>query len=160
MIDHSLIPGIAGKLQSKRLKLATVESCTGGWLAMILTSLAGSSHWFERGFVTYSNEAKQECVGVPADLIRQHGAVSEVVAMAMADGGLNHSRADIVLAITGIAGPGGAMPGKPVGTICFAIAGVGEFSGSWCNRFEGDRRAIREQSVNAILGRLSEILEI
>ena len=107
-------------LSNEQLKLVTAESCTGGWVAQSLTAIAGSSAWFDRGFVTYSNEAKQEMLGVPADTLAEHGAVSQPVAVAMAEGALRNSRADWAVAITGIAGPTGGSPQKPVGTVCFA----------------------------------------
>jgi nicotinamide-nucleotide amidase len=102
--------------------LAAAESCTGGWLAQSVTAIAGSSAWFDRGFVTYSNAAKIDMLGVPENTLNRHGAVSEAVARAMAQGALAHSRADWTVAITGIAGPGGGSPEKPVGTVCFAWA--------------------------------------
>lgn len=113
------------KCRARRVTLATAESCTGGLLAAALTAIAGSSDVFERGFVTYSNKAKQEMLGVDAGLIQTHGAVSEDVAMAMAQGALRHSRATLALSITGIAGPGGGSPGKPVGLVHLACAGRG-----------------------------------
>lgn len=109
-------------LRARRLTLATAESCTGGLIAATLTEVAGSSDVFERGFVTYSNEAKTELLGVPAALIQRHGAVSEEVARAMASGALEHSPADIALAVTGVAGPGGGTAGKPVGLVHLAAA--------------------------------------
>ena len=102
--------------------LAAAESCTGGWLAQSVTAIAGSSAWFDRGFVTYSNAAKMDMLGVPESTLDRHGAVSEAVARAMAQGALAHSRADWTVAITGIAGPGGGSPEKPIGTVCFAWA--------------------------------------
>ncbi|HEY9067754.1 MAG TPA: nicotinamide-nucleotide amidohydrolase family protein, partial [Burkholderiaceae bacterium] len=104
-------------LRRAGLTIASAESCTGGLIAAACTGIAGSSDWFERGFVTYSNEAKTESLGVPAALIAAHGAVSDAVARAMAEGALAHSRAQIAVAVTGIAGPGGGSPGKPVGTV-------------------------------------------
>jgi nicotinamide-nucleotide amidase len=111
--------------RDERLKIATAESCTGGLLAALLTEIAGSSAVVERGFVTYSNEAKAELIGVPAAMIAAHGAVSEPVARAMAAGALSHSRADVAVAITGIAGPGGATATKPVGLVHFGLARTG-----------------------------------
>jgi nicotinamide-nucleotide amidase len=104
-------------LKREKLMIATAESCTGGLIAGLLTEIAGSSAYLERGFVTYSNEAKSACLGVPADLIAHHGAVSEAVARAMAAGALAHSRADVAVAVTGVAGPGGGTPEKPVGLV-------------------------------------------
>ncbi|MEA3291274.1 MAG: CinA family protein [Pseudomonadota bacterium] len=135
--------------------LMSVESCTGGWVAQVLTSVPGSSQWFERGLVTYSNRAKTDLAGVDPSLLEQYGAVSEEVAAAMARGGLARSRANLSLAITGIAGPGGGSPEKPVGTVWFAWAG---FPGMGLNqpetsirRFLGGREAVRLQSVKCAL---------
>jgi nicotinamide-nucleotide amidase len=134
-----------------RLKLVTVESCTGGLIAATLTEIAGSSDVVERGFVTYSNEAKSELVGVPAALIAKHGAVSEDVARAMAEGGLTHSRADIAISVTGIAGPGGATAAKPVGLVHLACARRGRQTVHERHVFSGDREAVRFKSVDAAL---------
>jgi len=123
--------------------VATVESCTGGLIARALTEIAGSSAWFDRGFVTYSNAAKIEMVGVSPDTLAAHGAVSEPTAREMAVGGLRNSAADIVLAVTGIAGPGGATPGKPVGTVCFGWAHRDGRVFSETRRVPGDRAAVR-----------------
>jgi nicotinamide-nucleotide amidase len=126
--------------------LATAESCTGGWAAQVVTSVAGSSAWFERGFVTYSNAAKQELLGVRAQTLRAHGAVSEETAREMARGALERSRGTIAVSITGVAGPAGGTAEKPVGTVCFAWARGGEVR-SETRRFAGDRESIRRQSV-------------
>lgn len=134
-----------------RLKLVTVESCTGGLIAATLTEIAGSSDVVERGFVTYSNEAKTELVGVPAALIAKHGAVSEEVARAMAEGGLAQSRADIAISVTGIAGPDGATATKPVGLVHLACARRGRPTTHARHVFAGDRAAVRSASVNAAL---------
>jgi nicotinamide-nucleotide amidase len=136
--------GIA--LQAKGLVLATAESCTGGGVSCAITDIAGSSGWFDSGFVTYSNAAKTAMLGVPAPLIGQFGAVSEEVAAAMAEGALANSGATVALSTTGIAGPGGAVPGKPVGTVCFAWSRAGV---THTERLvlSGDRQAVREQSV-------------
>ena len=112
-----LVQQLAAKLTEKGWMLATAESCTGGMIAAACTDLAGSSQWFDRGFVTYSNEAKTEMLGVPAELIAKHGAVSEEVVRAMAEGAIRHSRAQVSIAVTGIAGPGGGSAEKPVGTV-------------------------------------------
>ena len=132
-------------LAEKSLMLATAESCTGGLVAAAITDVSGSSGWFERGFVTYSNEAKSTMLGVPAKLIRDHGAVSEETAREMALGALARSRAGIALSITGVAGPGGGSGAKPVGTVCFAWAAAGRAT-SETRHFEGDREAVRRQS--------------
>lgn len=136
---------------ARGLVVATAESCTGGWAAQVITHTAGSSAWFERGFVTYANLAKEEMLGVQAHTLATHGAVSLETATEMALGALRHSRATLALAITGIAGPSGGSPEKPVGTVCFAWAArhpQGELVPS-CERrlFAGDRESIRRQSV-------------
>lgn len=130
--------------------LATAESCTGGWAAEVTTSVAGSSEWFDRGFVTYSNEAKQEMLGVKAETLSRHGAVSEETAREMAKGALARSRATVAVAITGVAGPGGGSDEKPVGTVCLAWAS-GSGVGSETKRFSGDRESVRRQSVERAL---------
>ena len=137
----------AGKALTKRGQtLVTAESCTGGWVAQAVTSIAGSSGWFERGYVTYSNAAKREALGVRKATLERHGAVSEPTAREMARGALHRSRATIAVSITGIAGPGGGSPGKPVGTVCFAWA-QGRKIRSEARRYKGGRRSIRRQSV-------------
>jgi nicotinamide-nucleotide amidase len=145
-------------LQQAGLMAVTAESCTGGLIARALTETAGSSAWFERGYVTYSNEAKQASLGVPQDLLREHGAVSEPVARAMALGALACSRAQLALSVTGIAGPGGAVPGKPVGTVCFGWAMVSpgldaDAPLAWTEtcRFDGDRATVRRQAARHAL---------
>ncbi|HNQ05241.1 MAG TPA: nicotinamide-nucleotide amidohydrolase family protein [Thiobacillaceae bacterium] len=132
--------------------LACAESCTGGWAAQACTAIAGSSAWFERGFVTYSNAAKMELLGVSEPDLLRHGAVSLEVARAMAEGVLAHSRARVAFAITGIAGPTGGSPEKPVGTVCFAWAVQGREIRLERALFAGDRRAIRAQAVAYALG--------
>jgi nicotinamide-nucleotide amidase len=133
--------------RQRRLLLTTAESCTGGWAAQVITHTAGSSEWFERGFVTYSNEAKVELLGVPAEILAQFGAVSPETAAEMADGALKNSNAMISLAITGIAGPTGGSPGKPVGTVCFAWCRAGQTADAETRFFAGDREAVRHQAV-------------
>lgn len=145
-------------LRARGEKLATAESCTGGLIAAACTAVAGSSDWFERGFVTYSNEAKTEAIGVPAALIAAHGAVSEPVVRAMAEGALAHSRADWAVAVTGIAGPSGAVPGKPVGTVWLALAHQGRVLLAERLQLDGDRTAVREQTVQRALARLRAAL--
>ena len=137
------------------LKLATAESCTGGLVAGALTEIAGSSDVVERGFVTYSNEAKSTLLGVPAELIARVGAVSAEVAGAMAQGALERSEADIAVSITGIAGPGGATPDKPVGLVFLGSARKGRTVVSERHEFTGDRTAIRLASVEAALDLLA-----
>ena len=126
--------------------LVTAESCTGGWVAQAVTSVAGSSAWFERGYVTYSNAAKREALGVPRKTIERHGAVSEQTARAMARGALKRGGGTVAVSITGIAGPGGGSPGKPVGMVCFAYA-RGRKIRSETKRFRGNRMSVRRQSV-------------
>lgn len=144
-------------LAEHSLMLATAESCTGGLVAAAITDVAGSSGWFERGFVTYSNESKTTMLGVPARLVRDYGAVSEEVAHAMAEGALLNSRAQVSLAITGVAGPGGGTAEKPVGMVCFG----------WSNRittltqtqrFKGDRAQIRRQAAEHAMRGLLELI--
>ncbi len=142
------------QLRARGVMLATAESCTGGLIAAVCTSVAGSSDWFERGFVTYSNAAKTEMLGVDAALIAAHGAVSAEVACAMAEGALAHSRATLAIAVTGIAGPGGATPGKPVGTVWFALAQRGGVARAELLQLSGDRTAVREKTVVHALQRL------
>lgn len=150
----TLVPALADALRSAGLKIATAESCTGGLIAAACTTIAGSSDWFERGFVTYSNEAKTEMLGVAAELIRAHGAVSETVARAMAEGALARSHARLAIAVTGVAGPGGGSPSKPVGTVWLALARAGQATHAELLKLDGDRRAIREHTVQHALKRL------
>jgi nicotinamide-nucleotide amidase len=145
-------------LLARRLRMATAESCTGGLASAAITAIAGSSDWFERGFVTYSNEAKCEMLGVPRALIDAHGAVSEPVARAMADGALAHSRADCALSITGVAGPAGGTPAKTVGTVCFGWRVPGAVATSRTLLLPGDRAEIRAASVEVALRELSALL--
>lgn len=144
---------ISHRLLQHRHRLATAESCTGGLIAAACTDLAGSSQWFDRGFVTYSNAAKAEMLGVPAVLIDQHGAVSEAVARAMADGALAHSQAHVSLAVTGVAGPTGGSPEKPVGTVWLGWC-VGGETHTEMQQFPGDRAAVRAATVRYALQRL------
>ena len=148
---------ISLRLLARRHMLATAESCTGGMIAAACTDLSGSSQWFERGFVTYSNEAKAEMLAVPPGLIEEHGAVSEPVARAMADGALAHSRAQVSLAVTGVAGPTGGTEAKPVGTVWFAWC-VGGETHSEMQHFAGDRAAVRVATVRYALKRLLSLL--
>src|SRR5882672_9556542 len=150
---------IGAALTARGALLATAESCTGGWAAQALTALAGSSSWFERGFVTYSNAAKEEMLGVRPGTLARHGAVSEETAREMALGALRHSRAAVALAITGIAGPSGGTRDKPVGTVCFAWAAKGGATRSETRHFTGDREAVRRQSVERALAGVLELLD-
>ena len=155
-------------LAQKRLMLVTAESCTGGWIAKVLTDVVGSSHWFERGFVTYTNIAKHEQLGVQMPTLENYGAVSEQVVKEMVQGALLHSKAQVALAVSGIAGPGGGSIDKPVGTVCFAWAwpkngesiepGVQLYAETCC--FSGDREAIRRQAVAHSLKGVTRALEV
>ena len=137
---------IGARLKDTRAVLVTAESCTGGWAAQLVTSVAGSSAWFDRGFITYSNAAKQELLGVRTETLQRHGAVSEETAREMARGALERSGATIALAITGVAGPGGGTREKPVGTVCLGWA-RGDRLQSETRHFSGDRESVRRQSV-------------
>ncbi len=148
---------LASALLAKGWQLAVAESCTGGMIAAACTDLAGSSAWFERGFVTYSNAAKTELLGVPETLLAQHGAVSEPVAAAMAQGVLQRSRAKIAASVTGIAGPSGATVGKPVGMVCFSFATASGVN-TVTMHFTGDRAAVRQQAVDYALAQLLVML--
>jgi nicotinamide-nucleotide amidase len=154
---------LADLLQKKRWMLATAESCTGGMISAACTDLAGSSNWFERGFVSYSNDAKTELLGVDAALIAQHGAVSEAVARAMAAGAISHSKAQVAVAVTGVAGPAGGTRAKPVGTVWFGFSLPGSSGSSLqllseVRRFDGDRAAVRSATVQHALQRLVALL--
>jgi len=151
--DHieTLAQRIGPALASRGWTLATVESCTGGWVSQAVTAIAGSSGWFDRGFVTYSNEAKQELVGVALATLTAHGAVSEETAREMALGGLARSRAKIAVSITGVAGPSGGTAAKPVGMVCFAWAVQGGAVIATTCHFEGDRDSVRRRSVERAL---------
>jgi nicotinamide-nucleotide amidase len=156
---RALAEKVAAQLKARRAVLVTAESCTGGWAAQELTAVAGSSAWFERGFVTYSNEAKQEMLGVRADTLARHGAVSEQTAREMAMGALERSRGTMALAITGIAGPSGGSKEKPVGTVCFAWVAKGRGVIAQTRHFSGDREAVRHQSVEHAFQRVLELLD-
>lgn len=153
-----LVARVAGLLERRGALLVTAESCTGGLIAAACTERAGSSAWFERGFVSYSNEAKHEALGVDAALIAAHGAVSEPVARAMADGAIAHSRAQVSLAVTGIAGPTGGSPEKPVGTVWFGWS-VGGTTRTERRRFDGDRTTVRQATVAHALQTLATLLD-
>jgi len=143
----ALAASLGAALRDRGWMAVTAESCTGGLVAGAITDIAGSSGWFDRGFVTYSDDAKQALLGVPARLIAEHGAVSEAVARAMAEGALARSAGHVAVAITGVAGPGGGTPEKPVGLVCFAFATRGEVTRASTQRFDGDRAAVRAFSV-------------
>ncbi|PHM18801.1 MAG: damage-inducible protein CinA [Curvibacter sp. PD_MW3] len=152
-----LVEQLAARLLQRQWLLATAESCTGGLIAGACTDLSGSSNWFERGFVTYSNAAKSEQLGVPAVLIDTHGAVSEDVARAMAVGALAHSHAQVAVAVTGVAGPTGGTAEKPVGLVWFGFALPGQVLTEKMH-FAGDRAAVRAATVRHALTRLLELL--
>src|ERR1044072_3858902 len=148
---------VGGRLLAAHRRLATAESCTGGWIAKLCTDIAGSSDWFDCGFVCYSNQAKARDLGVPEKLIETEGAVSDAVVRAMAEGALERTQANVAIAVSGIAGPSGAVPGKPVGTVWFALAqnlpDRLECQGHLI-QFDGDRDAVRRQSVEYALNLL------
>jgi len=147
--DHSLqrlAMTLGERLQDRGWSLSLAESCTGGWIAKCVTDIAGSSAWFERGWVSYSNGAKTEELGVSAELIAREGAVSDAVTAAMAQGAQQRSGSVLALAVSGVAGPGGATPDKPVGMVSFGLAG-GEGVRSWTHQFAGDREAVRRATV-------------
>lgn len=145
--------------QDRGLMLATAESCTGGLIASALTAIAGSSSVVERGFVTYTNEAKNQMLGVPLPLFETVGAVSEEVARAMAEGALENAPVQVAVSVSGIAGPGGATPGKPVGLVHMAVALEGGITLHARQEFNGNRDSVREQAVDAALGLVLELLE-
>ena len=155
----ALAAELGRSLLERRMRVATAESCTGGLASGAITAIAGSSDWFERGFVTYSNEAKCEMLGVPRALIDAHGAVSEPVARAMVDGALAHSRADCALSITGVAGPAGGTPAKPVGTVCFGWRVGDAAATSRTLLLPGDRADIRAASVEVALRELVALVQ-
>jgi nicotinamide-nucleotide amidase len=144
---------LGARLQQQGWYLVTAESCTGGWLAEAVTAIAGSSVWFDRGFITYSNAAKQEILGVNPETLEKYGAVSEQTALEMANGALAHSQAQVGVSITGIAGPSGGSPNKPVGTVWIAYAFPNNTYAQY-NYFTGDRAGIRKQAVITALQRL------
>lgn len=160
--DHLAILAaqLSAELKKNALRLTTAESCTGGGVAWSLTAIPGSSAWFERGFIVYSNQSKQDMLGVRKQTLDRHGAVSEQVAMEMAEGALLHSTADISVAVTGIAGPDGGTPTKPVGTVCFAWQRRGDQGVSTRVHFQGDRAAVRVMAVGmALQGALDLIVQ-
>ena len=148
------VPRLADLLMARHWTLATAESCTGGLIAAACTDVAGSSAWFDRGFVTYSNQAKTDMLGVDAGLIDTHGAVSEAVARAMAEGALQRAGVDLAVAVTGVAGPGGGSPSKPVGTVWLAWAVREQATTAHCIVFSGERAQVRQQTCEAALNGL------
>ena len=158
-----IVTTLAQILQSKNWKMAAAESCTGGLVCASLTEIAGSSEWFERGYITYSNEAKMECLGVASRLLETFGAVSEEVAKAMAEGAQVNAGVNVALSITGIAGPSGGSAEKPVGMVCFAWA-IRSDSGdkrilTKTMHFDGDRQHVRQQACDYALSELAKFLE-
>ncbi|HXM80913.1 MAG TPA: nicotinamide-nucleotide amidohydrolase family protein [Burkholderiales bacterium] len=156
---EELAAKIGKRLKASRAVLVTAESCTGGWVAQAVTAVAGSSDWFERGFVTYSNDAKRELLGVRADTLARHGAVSEETAREMASGALRQSKGSLSVAVTGIAGPGGGSPAKPVGTVCFAWERKKGARRTETRLFVGDRESVRKQSVIHALEGVLKLLD-
>ena len=156
---QKLVERVALQLTERHWMLATAESCTGGLIAVECTDLSGSSAWFDRGFVSYSNEAKAHMLGVSPELIQLNGAVSEPVALAMALGAVYHSKAAAAVAVTGVAGPTGGSPGKPVGTVWIAWC-IGGKTSAELKYFDGDRQSIRRQTVEAALQGLLERLRV
>jgi nicotinamide-nucleotide amidase len=154
---EQLTKQLAGALLLGQQKICTAESCTGGLIAKTFTDLAGSSDWFERGFVTYSDQAKNEMLAVPLSIIEDYGAVSEAVATAMASGALRHSRADYSVAVTGVAGPGGGSDEKPVGTVWIAVASAGQMLAKRY-QFDGDRQAVREATLQTAIELLLDLV--
>ncbi len=150
---------LLAECRARGLMLATAESCTGGLIAATLTEIAGSSDVVDRGFITYSNNAKSDMLGVPPELIEAHGAVSGPVAASMATGALKRSQAALTIAVTGVAGPGGGTEGKPVGTVWFAVASRGADSATERQVFPGDRAAVREATVEHALAMLSAVVK-
>ena len=149
---------VGARLREKRASLVTAESCTGGWVSQAVTAIAGSSEWFERGFVVYSNAAKEELLGVRRETLEQHGAVSEATARELALGALARSRGTISVAVTGVAGPSGGSAAKPVGLVCFAWATKG-WARTESRNFAGDRESVRRQSVARALEGVLETLD-
>ncbi len=148
---ETLSAQVGESLRRRGLMLAVAESCTGGWVAQVITAVSGSSQWFERGFVTYSNAAKVELLGVRPQTLERHGAVSEATVGEMAEGALAHSHAQVAVAVSGVAGPGGGSLEKPVGTVCLAWTGDGMATQAQCRFFLGNREAVRRQAVEAVL---------
>ena len=148
---------VGAALAQRGWRLATAESCTGGWIAEALTAISGSSAWFDRGFVTYSNEAKTEMLGVAAQTLAAHGAVSEATVREMAEGALARSLAEVAVAVSGVAGPTGGTAAKPVGMVCIGWAAKGSPTRSLTLRFAGDRTAVRRQTVVRALDGILEL---
>ena len=150
---------VGDALKARSLAMAAAESCTGGWIGQAVTMVPGSSKWFERGFVTYTNDAKQEMLGVSAETLKKSGAVSEATVKEMALGALKASRAQVAVAVSGVAGPDGGTPKKPVGTVCIAWCRAGGAPIARTQRFQGDRDAVRRQTVIAALEGIIALLQ-
>ena len=150
---------VGRELELRGMRMATAESCTGGWIAQEITAVAGSSAWFECGFVTYSNRAKHTMLGVDPAVIETYGAVSEQVVIQMAEGALQKSGADIAVAVSGVAGPGGGSAEKPVGTVWLAWAMQGKPTVTLVNKFDGNRESVRQQSVQKALEGVLDCLQ-
>jgi nicotinamide-nucleotide amidase len=155
---YELSGKVGDALKARKVMMAAAESCTGGWIGQAVTMVPGSSKWFDRGFVTYTNEAKQEMLGVSADTLKQFGAVSEQTVREMVAGALTRSRAQIAVAVSGIAGPNGGSPAKPVGTVLLAWGEKGGSIKAQAMHFQGDRDAVRRQTVIAALEGLLALL--
>jgi nicotinamide-nucleotide amidase len=149
--ETDLVHALGKLLKARGLRITTAESCTGGWIAKMLTDVPGSSAWFERGFVTYSNDAKHDMLGVPEALIARYGAVSGECVAAMAEGALRAGRGDVAVAVSGIAGPDGGSAEKPVGTVWFGFSGVGGDTATLCRLLPGDRDSVRRAAVGIAL---------
>ena len=150
---------VGAQLRQQALLLVTAESCTGGWIAKAITDIAGSSAWFDRGFITYTNAAKQEMLGVRAETLTAQGAVSEASVLEMAEGALARSHAQVSVAVSGIAGPSGATLTKPVGLVCFAWGRTGHVTATATEHFSGDRDSVRRQAVERALRGVLDILQ-
>jgi nicotinamide-nucleotide amidase len=158
-VIEKLAAALGVALKARRLKLVTAESCTGGWIGQAVTSVSGSSEWYDRGFICYSNASKHEMLGVRREILAGHGAVSEETVRDMALGALSRSRAQVAVAVSGVAGPTGGTPDKPVGTVCLGWALPDGTVASEIHWFAGDRRAVRRASVKAALDGLLDRLK-
>ena len=156
----SLSEDVNRSLRSRGFKMASAESCTGGLISSGITDIAGSSEIFDRGFITYSNEAKMDLLGVTAATLEAFGAVSEQTAIEMAEGALSHSLSDVAVSVTGIAGPGGGSPEKPVGLVYIGIGLKGQKAKAFKHNFSGDRNSVRQQSVEAALTHILDLIEV
>ncbi|MDB5811634.1 MAG: CinA protein [Betaproteobacteria bacterium] len=155
---YEIAAAVGVALKARKLTLATAESCTGGWIGEACTAVPGSSDWFERGFITYTNIAKREMLGVKAETLDKFGAVSEETVEAMVGGALAHSHAQVAIAVSGVAGPSGGTPAKPVGTVCIAWQLERGTAIVETQRFDGDREAVRRQSVERALNGVLALL--